>query len=162
MNRFSQLNATPTSQVTWASDEGVASPGFEVGPFSQLNHANLRPSCQSHHGALTGVYALVSLSGIPAFSQLNANSSLQVTWAADARVALSGFDVGPFSQLNALADWTVLGHNYKSLAARVLLSMWTKCPVRSRGHEYLNRRSYLHASDEPRTTRGSVHLEPKF
>jgi hypothetical protein len=163
MNRFSQLNTKSSLQVTWASDARVALPGgFEVGPFSQLNHANLRPSGQPSPGVLTGVRALISLSGIPAFSQLNANSSLQVTWAADARVALSGFEVGPFSQLNALADWAVLGHQQGGLPAHLFPSLRTKFPVRPRGHEYLNRRPCLHVPDEPRTTRGSVRLEPKI
>jgi|GEM_PF-3833826 len=159
---FSQLNANSSLQVTWACDVRVAWSGFDVGPFSQLNHANLRPSGQSHHGALTEVHALASLGGLLAFSQLNATLTSQVTWACDVRVAWSGFDVGPFSQLNALADWAVLGHQKGGLPAHLLPSLRTKFPVGPRGHEHLNRRPCLHVPDEPRTTRGSVRLEPKI
>lgn len=118
MNRFSQLNANPSLRVAQTRDVGVAPTGFEVGPFSQLNHATPRPSSQSNPGALNEAHAFASLGDILAFSQLNAIPSLEVTWAEEA-----GAVIGP---------------------------------------KYLNRRSYLHVSDEPRTTRGSVHLEPKF
>ena len=96
------------------------------------------------------------------FSQLNAYPSLQVTWACDGGMALSGFEVGPFSQLNALTDWAVLGHNHEIFPARLLPGLRAKCPTGRRDQKNLNRRSYLHVSDEPRTTRGSVHLEHKF
>lgn len=160
MNRFSQLNTNPSLQVTWAGDAGVVSPEFKARPFSQLNHANIRRSGQSRLGALTKVYAFASLGGLHAFSQLNANPPLQVTWAGDARVVPNGLVAGPFSQLNALTAWTVLGYNQKSLPAHLFPSLWAKCHAERRDHGYLNTRSYT--SDEPRTTRGSVHLEPKF
>jgi hypothetical protein len=181
MNRFSQLNANPSLRVAQTRDVGVAPTGFEVGPFSQLNHATPRPSSQSNPGALNEAHAFASLGDIPAFSQLNAIPSLEATWAEEVAGVLPGSDFGAFSQLNhanlrpssqfnpgALSE----AHAFASLGDILAFSQlnaipslevtWAEEAGAVIGPKYLNRRSYLHVSDEPRTTRGSVHLEPKF
>jgi len=100
--------------------------------FSQLNDHTLP------HGKTD-----VLLTDIPVcvFSQLNAKSAPSL-----GQTQKDAFAEGAFSQLNAWACW---GSRAQSVRHRSDF----------RG---LKRRTYLHKAYEPRTTRGSAHLEPGF
>ncbi len=136
---FSQLNAFDFL-VAWSP----ASPSLCSEAFSQLN-AWGTPELIRHLPKAT--LSSAALEG-RVFSQLNAG-----VHAPLGQTRKDAFSEEAFSQLNALA----------------LVARSTCCSAaRSRPHPTPHRpdfrglkpRAYLHTTHEPRTTRGSVHLEP--
>ncbi len=162
---FSQLNAPRDSALVCGR-----SPVFSTAPFSQLNgHAAQVPGGQ--------VSPRIDRVG-SAFSQLNAWSvSGHANHATSHPTSGAAFRCRVFSQLNARGH-APIGQARKNVFARAafsqlnalgLVASSTCCSaLRSRPNPVPHRpdfrglkpRAYLHTTHEPRTTRGSVHLEP--
>ena len=134
---FSQLNAPRVS-----AHVPVGSRALSRQPFSQLNGCHPLPNGEAgepsagHQGF--------------AFSQLNAGVHTPL-----GKTQKDAFSEEAFSQLNAL------GRQSNSHPRAAACSQ--PQPVRRRpSFRDLKRRAYLHTAHEPRTTRGSVHLEPEI
>ncbi len=134
---FSQLNAPRVSAHVLASSRALSRQ-----PFSQLNGCHPLPNGEAgepsagHQGF--------------AFSQLNAGVHTPL-----GKTQKDAFSEEAFSQLNAL------GRQSNSHPRAAACSQ--PQPVRRRpSFRDLKRRAYLHTAHEPRTTRGSVHLEPEI
>ena len=135
MSRFSQLNGH--LPLPHGKADGLLA-DWSVCAFSQLNAFDF----SGGWGPKT-----LSLCG-EAFSQLNAG-----VHAPLGQTQKDAFSEEAFSQLNAL------GHQSNSHPRTATCSQ--PQPVRRRpSFRDLKRRAYLHTAHEPRTTRGSVHLEP--
>ena len=135
---FSQLNAPRVSAHVLASSRALSRQ-----PFSQLN-AWSTPGLIRHLPKAT--LSSAALEG-RVFSQLNAGVHTPL-----GKTQKDAFSEEAFSQLNAL------GRQSNSHPRAAACSQ--PQPVRRRpSFRDLKRRVYLHTAHEPRTTRGSVHLE---
>ena len=138
---FSQLNAPRVSAHVLASSRALSRQ-----PFSQLN-AWSTPGLIRHLPKAT--LSSAALEG-RVFSQLNAGVHTPL-----GKTQKDAFSEEAFSQLNAL------GRQSNSHPRAAACSQ--PQPVRRRpSFRDLKRRAYLHTAHEPRTTRGSVHLEPEI
>lgn len=138
---FSQLNAPRVS-----AHIPVGSRALSRQPFSQLN-AWSTPGLIRHLPKAT--LSSAALEG-RVFSQLNAGVHTPL-----GKTQKDAFSEEAFSQLNAL------GRQSNSHPRAAACSQ--PQPVRRRpSFRDLKRRAYLHTAHEPRTTRGSVHLEPEI
>ena len=138
---FSQLNAPRVSAHVLASSRALSRQ-----PFSQLN-AWSTPGLIRHLPKAT--LSSAALEG-RVFSQLNAGVHTPL-----GKTQKDAFSEEAFSQLNAL------GRQSNSHPRAAACSQ--PQPVRRRpSFRDLKRRTYLHTAHEPRTTRGSVHLEPEI
>ena len=164
---FSQLNAPRVSAHVLASSRALSRQ-----PFSQLNVCHPLPNGEAgepsagHQGF---AFSQLNAWGTPelirhlpkatlssaalvgrVFSQLNAG-----VHAPLGQTQNDAFSEEAFSQLNAL------GRQSNSHPRAAACSQ--PQPVRRRpSFRDLKRRAYLHTAHEPRTTRGSVHLEPEI
>ena len=138
---FSQLNTLQSCTCIRAG-----SPTPSLRPFSQLN-AWSTPGLIRHLPKAT--LSSAALEG-RVFSQLNAGVHTPL-----GKTQKDAFSEEAFSQLNAL------GRQSNSHPRAAACSQ--PQPVRRRpSFRDLKRRAYLHTAHEPRTTRGSVHLEPEI
>jgi hypothetical protein len=138
---FSQLNALQSCTFLLNG-----SPTPSLRPFSQLN-ASVPARCFTHRTKNSN--AAFAVEG-RVFSQLNAGGRPLL-----GQTQKDAFAEETFSQLNALGGMT--SRAYSSAACPRVQS------VRHRpGFRCLKRRAYLHTAYEPRSVRGSVHLEPEF
>jgi hypothetical protein len=135
MKVFSQLNGQRLVQKDGA---GLVSAGQPGTAFSQLNAFDFFSRRIQKKRSF----------GSPPFSQLN-------TGGNDATIAGQkyAFFEEAFSQLNALSKQL-------SLCKKTPAEGPSKQEGRCRNFRGLKRRAYLYKKHEPRTTRGSVHLEP--
>lgn len=165
MNAFSQLNGQ--ASLPHGGRAGLSA-GWSGAAFSQLNGFDFSErATQKTHSALA-----------QAFSQLNAWAvGGDVNYASKLSTSALAQESRVFSQLNAKRS-TPLGQSRKNVFSRVAFSQLnalgsvassTCCSAhRSRPNPVPHRpdfrglkpRAYLHTTHEPRTTRGSVHLEP--
>lgn len=140
---FSQLNGHHPLPNSEAGEPSAGHQGFA---FSQLNAWGTPELIRHLPKATLSSAALVGR----VFSQLNAG-----VHAPLGQTQNDAFSEEAFSQLNAL------GRQPNSHPRSAACSQ--PQPVRRRpSFRDLKRRVYLHTAHEPRTTRGSVHLEPEI
>lgn len=143
MSRFSQLNGH--LPLPHGKADGLLA-DWSVCAFSQLNTLQ---SC-------TCILAGSPTPSLRPFSQLNAWGTPElIRHLPKATLSSAALEGRVFSQLNAL------GRQPNSHPRSAACSQ--PQPVRRRpSFRDLKRRVYLHTAHEPRTTRGSVHLEPEI
>ena len=168
---FSQLNTLQSCTCIRAG-----SPTPSLRPFSQLNVC-VAPELARHQAKpLTSA----SAPDAKAFSQLNAWSTPGlIRHLPKATLSSAALEGRVFSQLNAGVH-TPLGKTQKDAFSEEAFSQLNALGRQSNSHPRaaacsqpqpvrrrpsfrdLKRRAYLHTAHEPRTTRGSVHLEPEI
>jgi hypothetical protein len=143
MSRFSQLNGH--LPLPHGKADGLLA-DWSVCAFSQLNTLQ---SC-------TCILAGSPTPSLRPFSQLNTWGTPElIRHLPKATLSSAALEGRVFSQLNAL------GRQPNSHPRSAACSQ--PQPVRRRpSFRDLKRRVYLHTAHEPRTTRGSVHLEPEI